>query len=152
MNFRYLKKGIPSIAESVLKSLPDWFGLEEATKNYINNSQELPMLIAYEKESPVGFISIKKHTPSTSELYVMGVHPQFHLLSHGKQMIAILEKHLINEGVEFLQAKTLSEDRECNNYLKTRLSYNSQGFKEVEVFPTLWGKDNPCLLMIKALT
>ena len=81
----------------------------------------------------------------------MGVHPDFHRQSCGSKMLLQVEDNLKNQGIEFLQVKTLSEDRECEFYRKTRLFYESQGFKEVEVFPNLWDASNPCLLMIKSL-
>lgn len=151
MEFEYLEKGNPAVTEKILRSLPDWFGIEESTVAYIEKSKELPMVIAYQSGEPIGFVSIKNHSPYTSELYVMGIDPKFHRQSCGSKMIGEVEKHLNNQGVEFLQVKTLSEGRECEFYKKTRLFYKSQGFKEVEVFPTLWDKSNPCLLMIKGL-
>ena len=81
----------------------------------------------------------------------MGVDPNLHRQSCGSKMITELERRLNKQGIEFLQVKTLSEERECEFYKKTRLFYKSQGFREVEVFPTLWDKSNPCLLMIKGL-
>ena len=81
----------------------------------------------------------------------MGIHPNYHRLSYGTKMITELEKNLLDQGFEFLQVKTLSEERECRFYKTTRLFYKAQGFKEVEVFPSLWNEDNPCLLMIKGI-
>ena len=152
MKFEYLEKGKPEITEKILRSLPDWFGIEESTAAYIEKSKELPMVIAYESGEPIGFISIKNHSPFTSELYVMGVDPKFHRKSCGSKMVEEVERVLSTQGVEFLQVKTLSEGRESEFYKKTRLFYKSQGFREVEVFPTLWDKSNPCLLMIKGIT
>ncbi|MDC0980394.1 hypothetical protein OAQ84_01525 [Bdellovibrionales bacterium] len=72
MNFEYLEQGDSAVTEKILRSLPDWFGIEESTMAYIEKSKELPMVVAYEDEIPVGFISVKQHSPYTSELYVMG--------------------------------------------------------------------------------
>lgn len=147
----YLEKGKPEITELILRKLPRWFGIEEATQNYIQMSKNLPMIIAYKDSLPIGFISLKNTSQYTSEIYVMGVDPQFHRTSCGTKLIQKAEKHLIAQKKEFLQVKTLSEKQECEFYAKTRLFYKSQGFKELEVFPNLWDKENPCLLMIKHL-
>lgn len=151
MKFEYLETGRSEVAERILRSLPDWFGIEESTVAYIDKSKELPMLVAYDGDTPIGFISVKKHSSYTAEIYVMGVDPEFHRNSCGSSMLAEIQNKLIGQDIEFLQVKTVSEDRECEFYKKTRLFYKSQGFKEVEVFPTLWGEANPCLLMIKSL-
>ena len=149
IQYNFLEKGEPSICKIVLRSLPDWFGIEESTVAYINKSQELPMIVATEGNRPVGFISLKKHSPFTSEVYVMGIIPQYHRHGIGKMLLVEAEKFLLKIGVEFLQVKTVSSDRECSFYKKTRLFYQSFGFKEVEIFPTLWNESNPCQLLIK---
>ena len=37
------------------------------------------------------------------------------------------------------------------DYDKTNLFYGALGFKEFEVFPTLWGERNPCQIYVMAL-
>ena len=150
--YRYLESGDSSICEKVLRSLPDWFGIEESTVSYIEKSQELPMIIATDDDRPIGFLSLKKHSPFTSEVYVMGVIPQFHRYGVGKGLLIEAEKVLSQKDIDFLQVKTVSADRECEFYKKTRLFYKSFGFKEVEVFPTLWDESNPCQLLIKSIS
>jgi ribosomal protein S18 acetylase RimI-like enzyme len=150
VNLKYYEKGDAKIAAKILRSLPDWFALDEATQNYIDESKELPMMACFQNDDPVGFLSTKHHSPYTAEIYVMGIEPKHHRKSHGSRLIAESENKLRSQGIDFLQVKTLSEDRECEFYRKTRLFYKAQGFKEVEVFPTLWGAANPCLLMIKS--
>jgi len=46
----------------------------------------------------------------------------------------------------------LPESQESKNYEKTRFFYLAQGFKPIEVFPTIWDEDNPRLLVIKVVT
>ncbi|MBT4793414.1 MAG: GNAT family N-acetyltransferase [Halobacteriovoraceae bacterium] len=151
MKFEYLEKGNPEICDVILRSVPDWFGIEESTLDYINKSKELPMLAVTKNGKPIGFLSLKKHSPFTSEVYVMGVIPEYHRKGVGKKLLIEAEKVLAQNGVEFLQVKTVSADRECEFYRKTRLFYKSFGFKEVEVFPTLWDEHNPCQLLIKSI-
>ena len=53
-------------------------------------------------------------------------------------------------GFSFMQVKTVQMGKyEC--YDKTNLFYKSLGFKELEVFPTLWDEANPCQIYIMAL-
>ena len=151
MKYEYLEQGNIEVCELVLRSVPDWFGIEEATLDYIKDSKEMPMVVAKEHGKPIGFVSLKKHSSYTTEVYVMGVIPEYHRKGIGKKLLIEAESILAKKGTEFLQVKTLSADRECEFYKKTRLFYKSFGFREVEVFPTLWGEDNPCQLLIKVV-
>ena len=149
--FKYLEIGDPVITEKILRALPDWFGIEEATLEYIQNATKYPMIVIYENNSPVGFISIKSHSSFTSEIYVMGIMPDHHRKGIGEKLLLESERILALNKTEYLQVKTLDESRENEAYRKTRLFYKAMGFREVEVFPTLWGEANPCLLLIKKI-
>ena len=151
MKFDYLEVGNPDFCEEVLRALPDWFGIEESTLEYIHESKKLPMIVASDDDGIVGFVSLKHHSPFTAEVYVMGVMPKHHRHGFGKRLLVEAEQRLRQEGTEFLQVKTVSADRPCEFYDKTRLFYQSFGFREVEVFPTLWDEFNPCLLLIKSI-
>lgn len=39
----------------------------------------------------------------------------------------------------------------CNNILWAFPEYYACGFRALEVFPLIWGKDNPCLFMAKSI-
>jgi ribosomal protein S18 acetylase RimI-like enzyme len=91
------------------------------------------------------------HTPFAAEVYVMGVLPEFHHRGIGRQMLVHVEDKLSSDGVEFLQAKTLSPSKPDAGYEKTRAFYFSCGFRPLEEFPHLWDSDNPALQMVKTL-
>lgn len=145
-----LNKG--SVCESILRALPQWFGIEEATRHYIESIETLPTFIAYEDEQAVGFVSIKQHYPHSAEVYVMGVLPQFHRQGVGRALIAASEVWLRQESVKFLQVKTLSASHPDEGYKKTRAFYQGVGFTPLEEFPALWGEYSPCLMLIKHLS
>lgn len=151
MNIEFFEAGKSEVTKSVLLSLPDWFGIEEFTNAYIRNSGELPRFVAFEEDRAVGFLSLKKHSEYAAEVYVMGVLPEFHRKGIGQALLKEAESWLADKGVEFLQVKTLSEDRECEFYKKTRLFYQANGFRPLEVFSELWDASNPCFLMVKSL-
>jgi len=138
-----------AICNVVLRALPSWFGIEEAIVDYVEKVKELPFISAYDGDKPVGFVAIMQHTPYASEIYVMGILKEFHRKGIGRGLVIACEKHCRENGQEFLTVKTLDESRESKNYEKTRLFYLSMGFKPIEIFPTLWDEDNPCLLLIK---
>ena len=107
------------------------------------------MVLAEEDNKPIGFLSIKNHSEHCSEVYVMGVLKEFHGEGVGTALLNKAESLLSKNGIEFLQVKTLSKERDCPFYNKTRSFYQNYGFKDIEVFPTLWDKSNPCLLLLK---
>ena len=88
---------------------------------------------------------------TAAEIYVMGVLSDYHRQGVGRAMIEFAEGRLRGVGVTFLQVKTLDESRENTAYAKTRAFYAKQGFVPLEVFPTLWDANNPCVQMVKAL-
>ena len=45
-----------SIARTLLESLPDWFGIPEATEEYIVDSKGRPFFCAYADDEPIGFL------------------------------------------------------------------------------------------------
>jgi hypothetical protein len=51
-----------------------------------------------------------------------------------------------------LHVKTLAPSDPDPNYAATRAFYAAVGFLPLEELPQVWGPDNPCLLMIRALT
>ncbi|MEM7125534.1 MAG: GNAT family N-acetyltransferase [Chloroflexota bacterium] len=137
--------------EPVLRDLPNWFGIEEATKHYIQEIDTLPTFLACQGDEVVGFLSLKSHNSHSAEVYVMGIKKDRHRRGIGKKLLHEAEAHLQAQEVEYLQAKTLSNSHPDEGYAKTRAFYQAVGFRPLEELPTLWGEENPCLLMIKRL-
>lgn len=137
------------ISECILKSLPNWFGIPESTQEYINVSIHLPFFVAIDESKPIGFISIKENNKYTAEIYVMGVLSDYHKQGIGRALFNNALQWAKEEGYEFLQVKTLDESHPDVYYSGTRRFYQSIGFKPFECLPELWGKENPCLIMIQ---
>ena len=137
------------ISTGILKSLPDWFGIPESTQEYINESSKLPFFAAIDESKPLGFISIKENNQYTAEIYVMGVLPDYHKQGIGRSLFNRALGWTKEYGYEFLQVKTLDASHPDIYYAGTRKFYLSMGFKPLECLPKLWGKENPCLIMIQ---
>ncbi len=152
MNFVIQKPvlGKGSVCEEILRSLPQWFGIEAAIVKYVKDIEQLPTFVAMGDSKAVGFLTIKQHNQFAAEIYVMGVLPQLHRKAIGSCLLEIAEKFLKQNGVEYLQVKTLGESHPDKYYGLTRAFYFKMGFKPIEEFGRIWD-DNPCLLMIKAL-
>jgi len=137
--------------EPILRALPAWFGIEEANQHYIAFVDRNPTFIAYDEGRAVGFVSIERSFAHSAEIYVMAVHPDHHRQGAGRLLLHATEAFLKEQGVRFLQVKTLSSKHPSPEYAQTRAFYLAQGFVPLEEFPELWGPHNPCLQLIKAL-
>lgn len=143
--------GNAALTEPILRALPDWFGIEEATRHYVAYTQDNPTYIAYDGAAAVGFLSPKQHSPYAAEIYVMAVLPAYHRHGVGRALVQTLEADLRTRGVEYMQVKTLADTDPDEGYQRTRAFYRAVGFRDLEVFPDLWSADNPCLQLVKRL-
>jgi len=139
------------VCREVLDDLPDWFGIPEAVDAYVRDSENLPMFGLVHDGAVVGFVSLKLHTAFAAEAYVLGVKRGWHRRGIGRRLLEDAESFARGRGCVFLTVKTLAPDRPSNAYARTRRFYDAMGFLPVELFPDLWGPENPCLFMIKAL-
>ena len=132
-----------------MRALPEWFGIEEATRQYIQDIDALPTFLALTNGEAVGFLTLRQHTAYAAEIHVMGVRPEMHQRGVGKTLLDKAETYLQKQSVEYLQVKTLSPAHPDRGYAHTRAFYLAMGFRPLEELPTLWGPGNPCLQMIK---
>lgn len=138
--------------QTVLEELIPWFELEEARKDYIAGVRDTNLWVAEIAGTLVGLIALKHHNPSTSEIYVMGVLPEFHSQGIGRLLLDASEDWLKRKNRRFLTVKTLGPSNPDPYYKKTRAFYHSVGFTPLEEFKTLWDETNPCLFLVKSLT
>ena len=138
------------ISRSILESLPDWFGIPEAREQYIQDSVDKTFFCAYDHDKPVGFLYLKQTGNETMELAVMGVLKAYHRRGIGKALFERAKTASREKGCSFLQVKTVQMGK-YEDYDRTNLFYLSLGFKEFEIFPTLWDAQNPCQIYVMAL-
>jgi len=143
--------GQSAVCGPILRALPDWFGIEAATAQYIRDVDELPTFVAWDEGRAVGFMTVRLHNPYSAELHVLGVLPEMHRRGVGRALFSSVEAYLYQQGVEYLQVKTLSPSHPDKGYARTRAFYEAMGFRPLEEFKTLWGDANPCLLMVKGI-
>ena len=136
------------IAEKILYNLPEWFGLPDSTKEYIQKSMQMPFWAFYCDDKPVGFIVLKETSKSTAEIYVMGILKEYHRRGIGKALWNAFEEYAKIVGYEFAQVKTVQKGR-YESYDITNSFYENLGFKEFECLPNLWDEWNPCQIYIK---
>lgn len=134
------------LAERILRDLPEWFGIEEATAAYIADVATLPTFAV----DDLGFLSLKLHTARAAEVYVTGVMRASHGQGIGTALLAAAEEYLRVRDVEYLQVKTLGPSHTDVGYARTRSFYEARGFVPLEEIHGLW-EHNPCLILVKRL-
>jgi GNAT superfamily N-acetyltransferase len=135
------------LCRSVLEELPEWFGILESVRQYVQDVAELPTF-AVGRDA---FLSLKLHTEAAAEIYVMGVRPASQGRGAGTALVQAAEAFLRARGVEFLQVKTLGPSHPSPHYARTRRFYESRGFRPLEELAGVWNESNPCLIMVKHL-
>ena len=138
--------------EDVLRSLPMWFGIEEALVMYADDSARLPTFAAVEGERVRGFVTLRQHFPHAWEIHCIAVHADARNKGIGRTLTEYAERWLVPQGVKLLQVKTVAATAESEEYKQTREFYSHMGFLPLEVFPLLWSAHNPCLQLVKFLS
>ena len=138
------------ISRTILEALPDWFGIPEAREEYIVNSVNRQLFAAVKEEKTIGFLCLKQTGKDTVEVSVMGVLKEFHHHGIGRKLFMKAREKAIKDGFSFIQVKTVQMGQ-YDNYDNTNKFYISLGFKEFEIFPTLWDEWNPCQVYVMAL-
>lgn len=138
--------------EAILRTLPMWFGIEDALQMYVRDSATLPTFGAEEDGSLVGFLSLQEHFPRAWEVHCIAVRANHRGRGIGSHLLAHSEAWLARQGVRFLQIKTVADTSPSREYAETREFYRARGYAPLEVFPTLWNPRNPALQLVKVLT
>ena len=162
---RPIQPGGESFCEAILRSVPEWFGIEEALVQYVTDSGRYPTWIAWEPvanpgtpahpgcplpERPAGFVTLRVHYPQAAEVHCIAVHRDFHRRGLGRLLMEHAENEARARGVRFLQVKTMGPSKPNAQYAQTRLFYLGIGYVELEEFIGLWN-GLPALQLVKAL-
>lgn len=134
----------------ILRSLPDWFGIEQAIVEYVRDVRSMETWIAEAESEVIGFLTLNRHNDCSAEIQVMAVRERFHGQGVGRRLVDRAERILRSAAVEFLQVKTLAPSGASAAYERTRLFYEAMGFRPLEE-NSQWGEGNPCLVMVKHL-
>ena len=139
-----------AVSRYILEALPEWFEVAESRENYIRESDDKLFFAAYDGENAVGFLYLKQTGKDTAELAVMGVLKAYHRKGVGRMLTERAKAAAQQAGYSFLQVKTVKMGM-YEDYDRTNLFYLAAGFKEFEVFPTLWDEANPCQVYVMSL-
>lgn len=138
------------VVREILEALPDWFGVPESREEYIKCCIGQICLGSKRDGQYVGFLCLKETGKDTMELAVMGVLQKYHRQGIGRELFLRAKEIACEKGYSFLQVKTVQMGK-YEDYDNTNRFYISLGFKEFEVFPTLWDEWNPCQIYVMSL-
>ncbi len=152
MEIKQIQDGLEkqNVARLILEALPEWFGISEAREEYIAESADQMFFCACNQDRLAGFLCLKETGKATVELCVMGVLKEFHRKGIGRELFHRAKQAASEKGYSFMQVKTV-EMGKYEEYDRTNKFYQSLGFKEFEVFPTLWDERNPCQIYVMDL-
>ena len=136
--------------EAILRSLPDWFGIDEAIDAYVQDIASMRTLVACAGSQIVGFLAVNAHNPYTVEIHVMAVDAGHHRAGLGRALVDEVERIARMDGRRLVEVKTLGPSHPSTHYAATRRFYEALGFIPVEEIDGLW-PGNPCLIMVKVL-
>lgn len=139
------------ICQEVLQDLPEWFGIEESTKAYIDTVKDYPMYAVYDKEELVGFYSLREENKDVLDMYVLGIKKKYHGKGYGTILQETVNKFAKSKGYSYLIVLTLSKKHKDIGYAKTRDFYHKMGFVDMYESDKIWDKSNPTQIMMKIL-
>lgn len=151
MTITTMSPNAAATCEEILRSLPEWFGIEEAIVSYRQDIEKMPTWVAVDNERIIGFLTVNYHNEYSAEIQVMGVRKEYHRKGIGRALVVHIEKLLHEKKIEYLQVKTLGPSRVCEEYEQTRRFYEQLGFRPLEESTKIWDDANPCLIMVKKL-
>ena len=146
---RPMHPGEEDVCEEIMRSIPEWFGIDEAIVQYRHDLEGMETFMADRDGKAVGFLTLNRHNPHSAEIHVMGIRKEFHRMGIGTALVRHAES-VLGEDVAFLEVKTLGPSRENAEYAATRKFYLAAGFLPLEE-NKLWGDLNPCLILVKHL-
>lgn len=142
----------PDAVERLLRSLPDWFGIEESLKEYVEDARSKPtyLAVAPAMNEVLGALLVTQHHRESAEIHLLAVSSEHHRRGIGRALVAAFEADMRTAGVRVLQVKTLGPSRPDEAYARTLRFYLAIGYVPLEELHGLWG-ENPCLILVKAL-
>lgn len=145
------RRSDPEATERILRSLPEWFGLEDAIRSYARDAASLGSYVAEEGGEVCGVALVTMHFSTCAELHLIAVKPEWHNRGTGRALIEAVEQDLAHQGVRLFQVHTVGPSHEDPFYARTRGFYERMGFLPLQEFDRIdW--DGPTLVLVKPLT
>ncbi len=140
----------PAAVDRILRSLPDWFAIEEAVVNYVESAWRLDSFLAVIDGEVIGVALVNRHFPESAELSLIAVQANHRGKGVGSALVNAVSMSLVVEGCQLLQVHTVGPSFEDEAYAKSRAFYHRAGFLPLQEFERIdW--DGPSLVMVRPL-
>jgi GNAT superfamily N-acetyltransferase len=150
MPIEVVRRHDPDAAREILASLPEWFGIPEATASYVEDAGRVPSYLAVDGDDVVGLALINEHFPQSRELHLIAVRRDRHREGIGRLLLDAIESDLRESGVRILEVHTVGPSSESGEYARTREFYLATGFVAMNELRRIdW--NGPTLILVKPL-
>lgn len=141
----------PAAVERILRSLPTWFGIEEALVAYAKRATIADeSFVALVDDEVVGVALVERGLPETAELALIAVHADHRGDGIGRALVDAAATWAGFAGASLLEVHTVGPSHADDGYAATRAFYRSCGFLPVrEVEGLDW--DGPTLILVLPL-
>lgn len=129
----------PAEAEAVLRTLPEWFGVEAALIEYRDDVARFPTLGWREQGRLAGFLTLRRHFSESAEVHCLAVSRDRRRSGIGRALVEAAAGRWRQQGGRLLQVKTIGPSSLDVDYALTREFYLALGFVPLEEFnKNLW--------------
>ena len=135
----------------ILANLPEWFGVEEVNRAYIEILGRIPTAVARVDRRVVGFIALEQSNPKSIEVHVMATDRTLHNRGIGSLLMNWAKDYCHNHRTQWLHVKTRGPSTPDPYYAKTRAFYFAKGFDALFESLTLWGPTDAALILVRKL-
>lgn len=125
ITYRTAQTGLGLQCAAVLRTVPQWFGREDALRKYVEKIAELDTYTAWKRSELIGFISVLYHNEASAELYVLAVDAAYHRKGIGTHLYRLVEEELIEKGVRFIRSRRWP-NRPAMKTMIRRVSFTSR--------------------------
>lgn len=147
MTLKIVRRAAGAECASILAELPEWFGIPESNAGYAEAAEREQAWVAEDSET-LGLMVLVDQGFSAIDVHLLAVRPHTHRQGVGRALIRQARAVARGLGKLYLTVKTQGPSANYEPYQRTRAFYDAVGFKPLEEFTTIWGPENPCLIMI----
>jgi GNAT superfamily N-acetyltransferase len=150
MPVQIVRRADPPAVAGLLASVPEWFGIPEATAQYVADAGRLPSYLAVEGDEVLGVALLSEHFPESRELHLLAVRRDRHRQGIGRMLVEAVASDLREAGVRLLEVHTAGPSHEDDGYARTREFYLALGFVAVNELQGIdW--NGPTLILVRPL-
>ncbi len=151
MTLKIVRRPAGAECASILAELPQWFGLPESNAEYAEIAEREQAWVAEESGGALGLMVLVDQGFSAIDIHLLAVRPHVHRRGVGVALVRQARAVAQALGKPYLTVKTRGPSLEYEPYERTRAFYDAVGFEPLEEFTSIWGPENPCLIMIMRL-